>query len=365
MSIRVGPRPVPVPHETLLTAPTLRAAERELSLALDSARAGADARTATLLETWRGLVRARRGRVDDALSDLELVTTRATDAGVATPRVALAALLDCHLTRGDLWRASRLGRQLGRAGTPDTIPDALAHQALGDLAGAEHDHPTAWEHHVAAGRTLGSSADRPGILSWRLGAAVAAVHLGRRPEATDLIEAQVRLAAEDGRGFVRAAALRAQAAISESSAREALLEQALRLTDPVDTPRLASQVATDLATHLLLGGQDRARARSLLRSAESLTLECGLRTGRDRIGRLLPLLGEEPRTPPGTRRDALSPLQLLLARGAAEGRTDEELAASLLLDAGLVRREVQDACRALHVRVRHRIADALTLPRAG
>lgn len=365
MSIRTGTRPVPVPHHALLTATTFAAAEHEATTALTAARAEGDVATSTLLETWRGLIRTRRGHVAGALADLELAAARVASTGAATPVAALAGLLDCHLARGDLWRAGRFAHPLERVGTVDSIPDALAHQALGDLAAAERDHTAAWQHYLDAGRALGPLVDSPGVLPWRLGAAVTAIHLGLRKDATTLIETHRLLAVDDGRPSVVAAALRAQAAISEAAVRGDLLEEAVAHADPVDTPRLAGQVATDLASHLVLGGGSTERARSLLRSAASLARRSGLRPTAERAGRLLLLLGETPDPPQATRADRLTALQLLLAHGAAAGSTDEELAAGLLLDEDVVRREVQEACRALHVRVRHRIDDALALPAAG
>lgn len=364
MSVRTANRPVPVPHHSLLAATTFEAAEQEVSAALAVARADGDAETSTQLETWRGLVRARRGHLAGALADLELAATRVAGTGGATAVAAHAGLLDCHLARGDLWRAGRFVRPLERAGTVDGIPGALAHQARGDVAGAQRDHAAAWQHHLDAGRALGPLVDRPAVLPWRLGAAVAAVHLGLRKDATALIETHGVLAGADGRDSVVAAALRAQAAISEAGTRRDLLERALLHADPVDAPRLTSQVATDLASHLVLGRGSTERARTLLRAAESLARACGLRPAAARAGRLLLLLGETPCSPPATRADDLTALQLLLARGAAEGRTDEELAVTLLLDGDVVRRELREACRALNVRVRHRIGHALRLPAA-
>lgn len=362
MSTRAGSRSARGAHHRVLAAPTFEAAEDQLTAALVGARAARDVDAATTTETWRGLVRVRRGLVAGALADLELVVARAASGGVPAPEGALAGLLECHLARGDLWRAERVVAPLERAEVTTGPAGALAQHARGDLAGAGRDHTAAWQHYLAAGRALGTLVDDPAVLPWRLGAAVTAVHLGLRPDAVALVETHRDLALADGRASVVAAALRAEGTISAPGRRQELLEEALLHADPCDTPRLASQVATDLAAHLVLGGGSTERACALLRSAATLARGAGLRPTAERAERLQRMLGETPATQPPTRADRLSGLQALLARLAADGSTDEEISAALLLDVEVVRREVREACRLLHVRVRHRIAGALPLP---
>lgn len=354
----------------LLDLPSAAAATSFTEHRLTDALAHGDDVSADQWRTARGHLLIRRGHLDDGLADLELVMLRASVAGTTAYVHTHAGLVDCFLARGELWRARRsatpINRALAAPARPGAdLPRAVALHALGDLARAERDHATAWRHFVASGEALGDLADHPALLPWRLEAAVSAVQLGLRAEASELIDTHLELALRDDRPNVVARALRVRAAVVGHTDGLALLEQAVALVDREDTPRLAALVLVDLAAHLLLSGADQDRIAGLLHDAEVLGRRFGITTTVSRVERMLAVLGREVVPPAPRRGDRLSGLARLVAEMAVGGADDEEIAVVLGLPETVVRGEVAEVCRLLGIRSRRRIGESMALPPAS
>lgn len=351
----------------LLDLPTAAAVEDVVSGALDEARARRDLVEADTWRTRRGQFRVRRGHLDDGLADLELVVLRASVAGVTPDAQVHAGLVDGYLARGELWRAQASTTPLTRALAtraapgPDLRRAAVLH-ALGDLARADQDHAAAWRHFLASGEALGVLADHPALTPWRLEAAVSAVHLGLMADAVALVDEHLGLALADARPAVVVRALRVRAAVVPHTERLALLEESVRLADPEDAPRLAALVMVDLAAHLLLTGGEARRVGQLLDRAEQIARRFGIATAAHRIVAMRAVSGETRPPPTPARGERLSGVTRLVASMASEGADDDQIAEQLDLPAGVVRREVADACRVLGIRSRRRIGEAMTLP---
>lgn len=350
----------------LLDLPTAAAATSLAGRQLTDALARGDDRAADEWRTVRGQVLVRRGHLDDGLADLELVTLRAP-AGTPATACVHTGLVDCHLARGDLWRAHHSATPITRVlATPrppgPDLQRAAALHALGDLARAERDHAAAWRHFLAGGEALGELADHPALLPWRLEAATSAVQLGLRTEARELVDTHVVRSLDDHRPSVAVRALRVRAALAGHGERLALLERAVALVDREDTPRLAALVLVDEAAHLLLSGGDQQRVSALLHDAEDIGRRFGITTTVTRVVRMRSVLGEEVVPPAEVRGDRLSGLARRLATAASAGADDEQIAEELGLTPGVVRRELADVCRVLGIRTRRRIGEAMTLP---
>lgn len=353
----------------LLDLPDAAAATSLADHQLADALTQGDDAAADRWRTLRGQCLVRRGHLDEGLADLQLVLLRTSVAGT-TPTVQVhTGFVDCHLARGELWRARRSAPTITRSlAAPPTqgpdLPRAAALHALGDLARAERDHAAAWRHFLASGEALGELADHPALVPWRLEAAASAVQLGLRPEALELIDTTLHPALTDARPSLAARALRIRAAVVGDAERLALLEQAAAVVDREDTPRLAALVVADLAAHLLLSGGDDRRVDELLDEAEQIGRRFRITTTVARVEGMRAMRGEEVVVPTPTRGDRLSGLDRLLAEMAVAGADDEELAGALGLPEDVVRRELAEVCRLLGIRSRRRIAEGMALPPA-
>jgi DNA-binding CsgD family transcriptional regulator len=278
---------------------------------------------------WRSL---RTGAVRAAaaqLASLDVVhhLTAQQEAAVAALRVE--TLLASGHVEDAVVAAPSLKRRLVHAGGPATTQVATTlHLALGQVEEAAGDHGGALSHFTAAGLAGGDDALRP----WRTGAAVALVRTGRRREAATLTLEQVEVAtlAHDDRAL--AIGLRTLAVTGPTQRPIETLRRARTLAVGTGDRRLAAQIDTDLAALLLLSGApDTAEPLALLRAAETYTREEGLWPSHARALRLLGRLGETPRPEVDESLAQLTPAERRVARLAAGGLTNREIAERLLV----------------------------------
>ena len=307
-------------------------ADRLLSAAVDAPR---DPQTALIAAACRGLVRVRVGRVTEGLADLERAGAHPAAAGPAQEVAQVSAVVDGLLARGDLAGATRLSAGLNRIPQSTGIAAALARHTLAEVAGAAGDHVLATELYLDAGRCTGADVDNPGLLPWRVGAALAEIRSGSAGRALELARENLRLARQFGAPYAEAQALRTVAAVDVTADRVGLLRQALDVVGAVPALRLRAQIETDLAALLTLTPAHGTEALVLLRAVDEYAAHEGLEPLRGRARRLLDRLGEpRPSGPaealghpdrgraahrPAGRGGALQPVDRRAARGEREG----------------------------------------------
>lgn len=276
-----------------------------------------------LLESW-ALVRT--GRIRRAESELAGVS-RGDLAG--PERIEHASLLlTCRLASGDLTAASSAAASL-EPWLDDTGPAAvLAHLGQGELATALGEHERALAHfRQVPGLPDGDDA---GLPPWRSSAALALVRLGKRVEAAALGVELVRLAEQAAAPWPIAIALRTVATVDVTADALRTLDRARGLARASDDLRLAAQIDTDLAGLLLLvSANDRIRAVGLLRAAEEYAAGEALWPLHARISRLLDRSGERPRPLQGLSAALLTQAEQRVARLAASGLTNRQIAEQL------------------------------------
>ena len=215
------------------------------------------------------------------------------------------------------------------------------------------------ESALAAGRVAADwGLDTPGPFQWRPLAAEALAARGERERAVELIEAELESCRRYGSPRALGIALRvagridldgralalladAAAALSETPAR---LEQARALVDLGAALRRARQ--TSAAREHLREGLGRARA-------------CGARTLAERAHEELVATGARPRKIVRAGVDALTSSERRVARMAAEGMTNKEIAQHLFVTVRTVEAHLHHTYQKLEISSRNELARAL------
>jgi ATP/maltotriose-dependent transcriptional regulator MalT len=306
----------------------------------------------------------RAGDLGAGLDQLvALQATHGPDSSEPLPDVELAellgALVDCRLARGDLASAMTLGDDLTPLLAGSGLAAALAHEAKGELAAALGDSETALSHFMQAGELAPDAA--VDVLPWRAGAALAQLRNGDAKAAAELAHAHVELARQTGSPYAMAGALRTLAAVDAGPDRIQHLLRARAVLAGTVADRLIAQIDTDLAGLLLLSGAADAeeRALGLLRSAEDHSGRQELWPLQSRVRRLLDRLGQQPRKVQTEAMAALTVSERRVARMAADGLTNRQIASELVVTVKAVEWHLSHVYRKLGISSRVNLAETL------
>jgi DNA-binding CsgD family transcriptional regulator len=311
----------------------------------------------------RGFSRARAGLVSESLEDLAAVRSHVDDLTDLERAALLTTEIDCRLARGELELAMSLGDEFGRLLDLPGIVGGTAHYGRGEIAAAAADAELAAGHFARAGRLIADGHDDPNVLPWRTAAALAAVRLGRRPEAAVLAREHLVLARAANAPYAVAVGLRALATVDAHGEPTSLLREASASLAGFPAARLAAQLDTDLAGLLLLSGRAdvTAEALALLRRAEEYAGRQDLWPLQSRIRRLLDRLGEPAHPVHGEALAALTASERRVARLAADGLTNREIARQLVVTVKAVEWHLSHVYRKLGIRSRVGLASTLGL----
>ncbi|WP_214103858.1 helix-turn-helix transcriptional regulator [Acrocarpospora catenulata] len=208
------------------------------------------------------------------------------------------------------------------------------HLAAGDPRAALRDFSTVGE------LTASWALDRPGLVSWRLGAAEALTRTGRSARARQLIQDQIGLA---GPLLTReyGAALRLLAAAGEPRIRPQLLRQAADLLQEAGARYELACALTDLCSAYTRAGEAR-RARTVRKQALTLAEECAAEP-------LVRALSSDAE--PGGRPESstLSSAERRVADLAAIGYSNREIADKLFITVSTVEQHLTRIYRKLNI----------------
>lgn len=310
------------------------------------------------------VTRVRAGALSEGLEQLlALHSTHGPDSTEPLPAVELAtlvgALIECRLARGDLASAITLGDELTPLLPETGLAAALAHQARGEVSAALGDAGAAVAHFLRAGQ-LAPDADVD-TLPWRVGAALAHLRNGDPRAAGLLAREHVALAQHGGSPYAMAGALRTLAAVVAGPDRIQLLRRARGVLAGIEAERLAAQIDTDLAGLLLLTHTPDAEEQALvlLRSAEDHAGRQELWPLHARVRRLLDRLGEQPRKVQTEAMAALTVSERRVARMAADGLTNRQIASELVVTVKAVEWHLSHVYRKLGISSRGSLAQTL------
>ncbi|MGV9267533.1 AAA family ATPase [Kitasatospora sp. NPDC003701] len=292
--------------------------------------------------------------------------------------VPLAVLVRALTERGELLRAAELlelplhpASLQTRFGLPYLHARGHHRLAGGHPREALGDFLTCGELMVAWG------IDHPGLVPWRSSAAQACLALGDPSAAARYAAGQIARCADGPALRPRALALRLRAATLPAEQRLPLLREAAELLRDCGDRLEQARAVADLAdAERATGHGDRAEA--FRREALALAEECGAEPLVARLGAAEPVagvvsggavsapVGTAPvATAPAAQADAdaqLSRAEQRVARLAAEGRYNREIALALNVTVSTVEQHLTSVYRKLHVKRRAQLAEVLDAP---
>jgi DNA-binding CsgD family transcriptional regulator len=193
---------------------------------------------------------------------------------------------------------------------------------------------------------------------WRPVAAQVLAALGRREEAVTLAREEVELARGWGAPRPLGRALRVLGALERGAGGLELLREAVALLQASPARLERAHALAALGSALRRAGQ-RVEARDLLRSALELAAAAGAEPLANRAQDELLAAGGRPRRDPIESRSALTPSELRVARMAAQGMTNREIAQALFLSLKTIETHLRSAYRKLDIDSRQQLSRAL------
>jgi len=299
----------------------------------------------------RAALRLRQGDFADAEADAEkAITTIANGThGDAAARVVLAVVA---LRRGEHDRASVLLAEFGMPTHP--IDLGWVEVARARLLEHQGQYAQAVDVLLSCGAEMEAAGmHNPYMVPWRIAATRLLVRLGRLTEAADVAAgvAATRWNTPAARGsalFTRGLVADDAEAIEASVAEFAAARDRMHEIDAL----------TALGSTLLRNGQDKA-ARRHLRAAVDLAVRCGALVAAEVARVELTSAGGRMGELAARPRDVLTGGELKVARLAARGLTNRDIADTLFVTVRTVESHLANAYRKLGVRTRDCLADRL------
>jgi ATP/maltotriose-dependent transcriptional regulator MalT len=321
------------------------------------------ARSASLLlkpaRTFRGALASMEGRLVDALADFQAEFGGEAVWQTRSDPLMTGFYIEALLDRGDVAAAGRL---LDRVDLDTATLDLLAHApflyARARVRLERGDPYGALEDMLLCGRRLQAGGwITNAVVPWQ-GAAARLLHeQGDASGATQQAECALATAEAAQIAAPLARALRDRAALtSELADRLALLERSAEVARGAPSPLARAAALVDLGFAVLAAGQP-ARARTTAREALDIARDAGAEPLSRRATRLLLDSGGRPRRATGARE--LTPAERRVARLAAAGATNREIADELVLSAKTIETHLRATYRKLAIRSRAQLPEAL------
>jgi DNA-binding CsgD family transcriptional regulator len=304
------------------------------------------------------LAELRRGALAEAEASarISFEIVSAGQMGLVSPLV-LASLGEALLERGRLEEAAEVLTGIPLASSSLSIR-CFMRIALARLHSARDDREAAIDELLALAEEAACNDLRnPSFLPWRSELTILIAE--REPSrARELAASELRDAHRLGLLRCVGMALRARAVTEHGEAREATLHESVAALERSPARLELTRALIDLGGDLRRRGQ-RAAAREPLRRALELAHRCGAEP-------LVKIAGEELRAADGRPRrrwstgvEALTPSELRVARHAAEGRSNREIAQALFVTTKTIEMHLSNAYRKLDIGSREALPGAL------
>ena len=270
------------------------------------------------------------------------------------------ALVNVLLVRGKLTEASEaLARTPFDLGSNRSLFSIRYLQTRARLRAASQQLDEALEDLFACGRLEQEwEISTPAFGTWRADAAPLLASLGRQGEALTLAREEVERCRAFGAPGPLGISLRTLGLVEQGDPGMELLEQAVAHLER-SSRRLEHALALlELGAAIRRAGR-RADAREPLREALELARACGADAVAVRAHEELVAAGARPRRDPVESRSNLTASELRVARLAAEGMTNREIAQALFLTENTIETHLKSVFRKLDIGSRSQLARAL------
>jgi DNA-binding CsgD family transcriptional regulator len=307
-------------------------AERMVAEAVDHLRERPSVVGSTRAHLARSFVHLRRGALREAIADARIAADAAQDASFVGYPIAVSVMVDALVQRGEAGAAEKVLEDAGMTGeVPETFLHswALASRAALRLAQARVDDA------IADFEQLGRRVDRfdqsnPATVGYGSGFALALLRRGNRQRAVALAERDVELARRWGTPRTSGVSLRALGLCRGGTEGIELLRESVDALEGSGARLEHARSLIDLGAAVRRSG-GRAEAREPLHAGMELAHRCGAVALVERAREELLATGARPRRIMRTGIDALTPSELRVARMAAEGMTNREIAEALFV----------------------------------
>jgi DNA-binding CsgD family transcriptional regulator len=332
----------------------------------DARRRGSLPRFISMAEL-RSAIAYRTGALTDAQADAQdaLEATRLFGHQFWLPPT-VAAMINPLVEQGSLDEAERLladTRVDERHGGSNSLTwAAVLLPARGRLRMAAGRIGDGLADLLACGERYESAANRsPSLWAWRSGAALALMALGHQDRAHELAAEELRLARELGAPRALGVSLRAAGQVDGAIE---LLEESTAVLARSGAVLEHARALVDLGAALRRARRP-SDARLPLREGLELAVRCGAAVPAQRARDELLATGARPRRDRLSGPEALTASELRVARMAAEGKSNPEIAQALFLTRRTVETHLTHAYQKLGIGSREELTTALSASAPG
>lgn len=344
----------------LISTDSYEDAERLILEAMDVARSSGATHPYSMSCAVATYLYFRSGRLADAVATGENAIDIDRHAGLPWGMpVAPGWLVHAYVERGELDLAKRVLalHDLDALG-PNPAYDILRHgrgalrEAEGDLEGALTDFIGAGEGQSALG------AINPSLLPWRSSSALAAERLGDSERAGKLAAEEVALAERFGAPRALGVALRAHGVVVGGEHGVELLRRSVEVLEGMEVPVEHARALVELGSVLRRAGLER-EARDPLREGLHLATAAQAAPLAEHARDELVASGARPRRAALAGPGSLTPSEQRVARLAADGRTNREIAQKLFLSVKTIEFHLRNGFRKLDIDSREQLPEVL------
>ena len=311
----------------------------------------------------RSAVAFLRGALDDAVADAELCLAAIDSNRLEMLRPgAVAFLAQALIEGGDLARARQAlqSATAAAANIESTIPlhtsfvDARARLRL-----AEGAYEQAFQALVERGRAWeGPEARNPALFAWRSQAALALLGLDRRDEARGYAAEELELSRRWGAPRSLGRSLIAAGIVEGGELGITMLREAVSVLETSQARLEHARAQVELGSALRRENH-RSDSREPLRRGLELATSCGAVPLAERAETELLATGARPRRIALSGIESLTPSERRVAKLAAEGKTNREIAQALFVTPKTVEVHLSSVYRKLEISSRRQLAGSL------